>query len=166
VLALSLTVFDLGCVKTHTSSKCRKYDSLSQYRSVSAQYDSALMIGNCAGIFYALGDCRSFRTAKSHSGHSRSLGRHASFWSWAIFACRVMKAEPKPPAFGEDAANDCISLIRLCYESVDQLVSMNLQSDGIRERQRRTLARWVPPLNHGGVIALSRQDGHLDFCWL
>jgi hypothetical protein len=27
------------------------------------------MIGNCAGIFYALGDCWSFHTAKSHTGH-------------------------------------------------------------------------------------------------
>src|SRR5438445_2366519 len=63
-----------GCVKTHTSPKCRKYGSLIQYRSVSAQYDSALMIDNCAGIFYALGDCWSFHTAKTHCG-SRAFWR-------------------------------------------------------------------------------------------
>jgi hypothetical protein len=61
---------DLGCVKTHTSPKCRKYGSPSQYRSASAQYYSALMRGNCAGIFYALGDCWIFHTAKTHSCQS------------------------------------------------------------------------------------------------
>jgi hypothetical protein len=34
--------FDPGCVKTHTSAKCRKYNSLRQHRSVSAQNDLTL----------------------------------------------------------------------------------------------------------------------------
>ena len=49
----------------------------------------------------------------------------------ATFAWRIMKAEPKLPAPGEDAANGCTSFIRLGYESVDELVSVHFQSDGI-----------------------------------
>jgi hypothetical protein len=30
---------DPGCVKTHTSVKCRKYNSLKQHRSICAQYN-------------------------------------------------------------------------------------------------------------------------------
>ena len=36
---MSSAAFDPGCVKTHTSAKCRKYNSLKRHQSVCAQYD-------------------------------------------------------------------------------------------------------------------------------
>src|SRR5215471_15928567 len=37
ILNLSSSRFDPGCVKTHTSEKCRKYNSPTRYRAESAQ---------------------------------------------------------------------------------------------------------------------------------
>jgi hypothetical protein len=45
--------FDPGCVKTHTSAKCRKYNSPVWDRAVLAQYDLTLMMRNFFEIFYA-----------------------------------------------------------------------------------------------------------------
>jgi len=42
---------DPACVKTHTSEKCRKYNSLTRYRAVCAQYDLTLMMRNRFEIF-------------------------------------------------------------------------------------------------------------------
>jgi len=39
VLVLSFTVPDPGCVKTHTSAKCRKYNSPTRYQVVCTQHD-------------------------------------------------------------------------------------------------------------------------------
>src|SRR5215467_5212082 len=56
----------LGCVKTVTRKKCRKYSSPPRASSSRAQYDSAVMTENCPVIFYARDGCRSFHTAKTH----------------------------------------------------------------------------------------------------
>jgi hypothetical protein len=37
MLNVSCSDFDPGCVKTHTSAKCRKYDSLTRCRAVSTR---------------------------------------------------------------------------------------------------------------------------------
>jgi hypothetical protein len=69
VLNLSLTAVDLGCVKTHTSAKCGKYNSPSNCRAVCVQYDLALIICNAFEIFYARSERGRFYTAKTHSRH-------------------------------------------------------------------------------------------------
>ncbi len=46
-----IDVIDPACVKTHTSEKCRKYNSLTRYRAVCAQYDLTLMMRNRSEIF-------------------------------------------------------------------------------------------------------------------
>ncbi len=46
MLTSRLTGFDPGCVKTHTSAKCGKYNSPTRYRAVYAQHDLALMMRN------------------------------------------------------------------------------------------------------------------------
>src|SRR5207342_1778401 len=51
------------CVKTHKSTKCRKYNSPTRYRTVWAQHDSTLTTRNYSEIFYARGGARSFHTA-------------------------------------------------------------------------------------------------------
>jgi hypothetical protein len=51
------------CVKTHTSTKCRKYNSPTRYRTVWAQHDSTLTTRNYSEIFYARRGPRSFHTA-------------------------------------------------------------------------------------------------------
>ena len=42
---------DPACVKTHTSEKYRKYNSLRRYRAVCAQYDLSLIMRNRFEIF-------------------------------------------------------------------------------------------------------------------
>src|SRR5262245_57144708 len=64
-----LTGFDLGCVKTVTRKKCRKYSSTPRASSSRAQHDSAVMTEIYPVIFYAYGGCRSFYTAKTHKRH-------------------------------------------------------------------------------------------------
>src|SRR5476651_841774 len=66
---MSASAFDPACVKTHTSEKCRKYNSLTRYRAVCAQYDLTLMMRNRSKIFHARCKRWSFYTAWTHSGH-------------------------------------------------------------------------------------------------
>src|SRR5712675_2398595 len=40
-----------GCVKTHTSAKCGKYNSPTRYRAICAQHDLALMMRNFSNMF-------------------------------------------------------------------------------------------------------------------
>src|SRR4030088_1279154 len=40
-----------GCVKTHTSAKCGKYNSPTRYRAICAQHDLALMMRNDSNMF-------------------------------------------------------------------------------------------------------------------
>jgi hypothetical protein len=42
---------DPACVKTHTSAKCRKYNSLTRHRSICAQHNLTLPIRNRFEIF-------------------------------------------------------------------------------------------------------------------
>ena len=82
MLRLSCSAVDLGCVKTVTRKKCRKYSSPPRASSSRAQHDSAVMTDNCPVImiFYTRNVCRSFHTAKTHNGHrlSRNLALHNS----------------------------------------------------------------------------------------
>ena len=59
-----------GCVKTHTTAKCGKYNSQTRHRAISAQHDLAFMMGNFFETFYARGGRRSFRTAWARSRQS------------------------------------------------------------------------------------------------
>ena len=59
---------DLGCVKTHTSGKCGKYNSPTRHRAICAQYDLTLAMRNAPRFFYARGALWSFHTAKTQSG--------------------------------------------------------------------------------------------------
>jgi hypothetical protein len=64
---------DPGCVKTHTSAKCRKNNSPATHRSLSVQYDLTLRYAITPRCFYVCGEYRSFHTAKTHLGHSWPL---------------------------------------------------------------------------------------------
>src|SRR5262249_25798384 len=67
---------DPGCVKTHTSSRCRKCNSQVSHRVASAQHDLALITRNHFEIFYASGERSRFHTAKTRSGpRSANLAR-------------------------------------------------------------------------------------------
>jgi hypothetical protein len=68
MLAASISHDDLGCVKTYTLAKCKKYSSLTWFRTVSAQYDLTLIMRNRFEIFYARGGRWSFYTAKTQTG--------------------------------------------------------------------------------------------------
>src|SRR5262249_61889048 len=75
MLNVSSSAFDLGCVKTVTRKKCRKYSSPPRASSSRTQYDSAVMTDNRPVIFYTRDDCGSFHTAKTHSGRRDQ-------WEW------------------------------------------------------------------------------------
>src|SRR5262249_30611478 len=61
-------VNDPGCVKTHTSAKCRKSNSPTRYRAESAQDDLAPLCAISPRCFYVRGARWSFHTAKTHTG--------------------------------------------------------------------------------------------------
>ena len=67
----------LGCVKTHTSEKCRKYNSPMWLRAASAQYDLTPLVRNFAEAL--LRACRALEFSHSQgryrvkSGHSSRL---------------------------------------------------------------------------------------------
>ena len=63
----------LGCVKTVTRKKCRKYSSPPRASSSRAQYDSAVMTHNRPVIFYTRDDCGSFHAAKVMNGPPRQF---------------------------------------------------------------------------------------------
>jgi hypothetical protein len=75
MLAAKISLFDPGCVKTHTSAKCIKYNSPTRHRSVYAQYDLTLRRAIPSRLFYARGERWSFYTAKTHMRHRESCQR-------------------------------------------------------------------------------------------
>src|SRR5215468_3621457 len=62
-------VNDPGCVKTHTSAKCRKHNSPARRPTSRVQYDLTLRDAIAQRYFYVWRERRSFRTAKTHPGH-------------------------------------------------------------------------------------------------
>src|SRR5207249_11832750 len=64
--------FDRACVKTHTSAKCRKHNSPARHRTSRVQYDLTLRDAIAQRYFYVRNERRSFRTAKTQSGHERA----------------------------------------------------------------------------------------------
>src|SRR6266511_18201 len=67
-------VNDPGCVKTHTSAKCRKHNSPARHRTSRVQYDLTLSDAIVRRYFYVWRDRWSFRTAKTQLGHRRIAG--------------------------------------------------------------------------------------------
>src|SRR6266550_3323661 len=63
---------DPGCVKTHTSVKCRKHNSPARHRSSRVQYDLTLRDAIARRYFYVWRNPWSFRTTKTHRRHARS----------------------------------------------------------------------------------------------
>jgi hypothetical protein len=61
---------DPGCVKTHTSAKCRKHNSPAMHRTSRVQYDLTPRDAIARRYFYVCCERWSFRTAKTHLGHS------------------------------------------------------------------------------------------------
>src|SRR5258708_38965675 len=61
-------VHDPGCVKTHTSAKCRKHNSPARHRTSRVQYDLTLRDAIDQRYFYVWRARWSFRTAKTLSG--------------------------------------------------------------------------------------------------
>ena len=65
MLRSSFPAFDPGCVKTHTSPKCRKYNSQVRDRVACVQHDLALTMRNLFEMFYARRERSRFDTAKT-----------------------------------------------------------------------------------------------------
>src|SRR5262249_16390078 len=89
LLVLSFTGYDPGCVKTHTSWRCRKCNSQGSDRAASAQHDLALITRNHFAIFYAPSKRACFYTAKTQGGHwtaSRAADGPVLSWAAAHFA--------------------------------------------------------------------------------
>jgi hypothetical protein len=63
------SLMDPGCVKTHTSAKCRKHNSPARHRTSRVQYDLTLRDAIARRYFYVWRDRWSFRTAKTQSRH-------------------------------------------------------------------------------------------------
>src|SRR5262245_4521591 len=63
---------DPGCVKTHTSAKCRKNNSPTRHRTPRVQYDLTLRYAIASRSFCARSKGWSFYTAKTQSGHERA----------------------------------------------------------------------------------------------
>src|SRR5215510_8312172 len=76
-----MTESDPGCVKTHTSAKCGKYNSPILYGAVGAQHDLTLRMRPSSEMFYARRRRASFHTAKTQSGH-RGTKVRASIDGW------------------------------------------------------------------------------------
>src|SRR5215813_175886 len=81
------------CVKTHTSAKCRKYNSPTRYRTSCAQHDSTPWCAISSRCFYVRGGRWSFRTwgnsgLKPYSGFGNQLSSnrqgspHGALQSW------------------------------------------------------------------------------------
>src|SRR5215831_18320431 len=68
MLRSSFSAFDPGCVKTHTSSKCRKHNSPARHPTSRVQYDLTLRDAIAQRYFYVWRERRSFRTAKTRCG--------------------------------------------------------------------------------------------------
>src|SRR5262245_54699299 len=64
---------DPGCVKTHTSEKCRKFLSPNRAQAAHPQHGLTPTMRNCFEIFYVRDERGSFHPAKPQSGHSRCL---------------------------------------------------------------------------------------------
>ena len=73
VASTASVVNDPGCVKTHTSAKCRKHNSPARHRTSRVQYDLTLRDAIARRYFYVWRDRWSFRTAKTQSGHWQDL---------------------------------------------------------------------------------------------
>jgi hypothetical protein len=70
---LETAEFDPGCVKTHTSAKCRKHNSPARHRTSRVQYDLTLTDAIARRYFYVWRDRWSFRTAKTQTGRAETL---------------------------------------------------------------------------------------------
>src|SRR6516165_7298691 len=67
-LSVALSANDPGCVKTHTSAKCRKHNSPARHPTSRVQYDLTLRDAIAQRYFYVWRERRSFRTAKTRCG--------------------------------------------------------------------------------------------------
>jgi hypothetical protein len=74
----------LGCVKTHTSPKCGKYNSPTRHRSVCAQYDLTPRRAITLRFFYVRGERWSFNTAKVISGNRGPFQRAGNWDSFGV----------------------------------------------------------------------------------
>src|SRR5262245_60472740 len=61
------SAFDPGCVKTHTSAKCGKYNSPIPSEAVGVQHDLTLRMRTSSEVFYARSGRPSFHTTKTRS---------------------------------------------------------------------------------------------------
>src|SRR5260221_8040733 len=68
-----MTESDPGCVKTHTSAKCRKHNSPARHRTSRVQYDLTLRGAIARRYFYVWRDRWSFRTAKTLNRHKKRI---------------------------------------------------------------------------------------------
>src|SRR5262249_45527222 len=86
----ALSGFDPGCVKTHTSAKCRKHNSPARHPTSRVQYDLTLRDAIAQRYFYVWRERQSFRTwgnsgLKPYSGLGNQLSRNRTrLTSWGL----------------------------------------------------------------------------------
>ena len=88
---------DLACVKTHTSAKCKKYNSPVRRCAARPQHDLTLTTRNSSEIFYARGRRLSFHTAKTRNGHATtgvSIAKYALGWRFVLAEVGVVATRP------------------------------------------------------------------------
>jgi hypothetical protein len=104
------SAYDPGCVKTHTSAKCRKNNSQATHRNSSPQYDLTFRCAIAARCFYVCGEYRSFHTAETHLRHWLVAHRGPSHWAgletryeitknWALLLARTGRANRRKFSF-------------------------------------------------------------------
>src|SRR5271165_7076712 len=69
MLTPNLSLQDPGCVKTHVSVKCEKYNSPGRIKPLCAQHGLTSHDAEFLRIFYARGGRLSFHTASTHQRH-------------------------------------------------------------------------------------------------
>ena len=69
----AMSAFDPGCVKTHTSAKCRKYNSPTRLRAARGQYDLTPAMRNLAEVLLRACRAREFSHGQDPSGHVSPL---------------------------------------------------------------------------------------------
>src|SRR5215470_14430655 len=81
-----------GCVKTHTSAKCRKHNSPARHPTSRVQYDLTLRDAIAQRYFYVWRERRSFRTAKTHLRHKRDRNPAAQQPA-AVPSCAILSGQ-------------------------------------------------------------------------
>ena len=138
--------FDPGCVKTHTSARCRKYNSKTHGFHSGLQYDLACLLASHRKLFYALSGRWSFHTTKTQNGRrngeytsstalvlklTRSKQSFRGNECWSRSVCRA------GPSQRSRASRPRVRLSRSADRRDDERSACERGNRACRDRQRR-----------------------------